>query len=252
MRRRHRRQPRLHPRRAGRARTRAIPVVVLAHRPAVGMRGRIGRGLACHRRRPTTWPRRACSSSTTTSSRSTSSSRAGARRSSRRGTPAGAFKKVGYSVLDKSFGVDEALRQPGPDPFQLRRLPGRVAGRRAALRGGVPPAARAVRVAPRDPADRRALRRGAARSHSASDVRARYELPAGKRVDPLRADVPGRQRDRRPGDRRPRPRRPPRGARRGPRRARPAPPVRPRRGRSSGRRSPASPSTSPTIPTSTS
>ena len=84
----------------------------------------------------------------------------------------GAFKKVGYSVLDKTFGADEALAQPGPDPLELRRLPGRLAGGRAALRRGLRPAARAVRVAARHPADRRLLRRGAARPDARGGPRA--------------------------------------------------------------------------------
>ena len=56
-----------------------------------------------------TWPPRGCSWSTTTSSRSTSCIHAPGPRSSRPGTPRGAFKKVGYSVLDKSFGADALL-----------------------------------------------------------------------------------------------------------------------------------------------
>ena len=107
-RRRARRQPGRHPRRPRGAppggpggRPRPSP----GARPARPARGR----LAGDRRRATTWRPRGCSSSTTTSSRSTSSGRGRGPRSSRRGTPAGAFKKVGYSVLDKSFGMDEAL-----------------------------------------------------------------------------------------------------------------------------------------------
>ena len=42
----------------------------------------------------------------------------------------GAFKKFGYSVLDKSFGADEALTRQRPDPQQLRRLPRRLDVRR--------------------------------------------------------------------------------------------------------------------------
>ena len=46
----------------------------------------------------------------------------------------GAFKKVGYSVLDKSFGVDG--RWPAADPLELRRHLVHAV-RRAALRGGI-------------------------------------------------------------------------------------------------------------------
>ena len=142
----------------------------------------------------------------------------------------GAFKKFGYSVLDKSFGADEALAEPRADPLQLRRLPGR---RRQAV---APHYAEAFR----QPLERFRVATSASRARTSCSarsgwpgrrdaVRDRYGIPDGQPGHPLRADVPRRQRrptraatddlDLRPAARRPR---------RRPRRARPAPPVHPR------------------------
>ena len=95
-------------------------------------------------------------------------------------------------------------RQPGPDPLELRRLPRRLADGRAALRGGVPPAARALPVRPGHPADGRALRRGAPGPDARRGPRAIRpdRRPPG---DPVRADLPRRQRHRRARHGRPRP-----------------------------------------------
>ena len=97
--------------------------------------------------------------------------RRGHRRSSRRGTPAGAFKKFGYSVLDKSFGADEALVEPGRHPLQLRRSASSPSdGGAVHYAEAFRQPRRPVRVAPRAPADRRVLRRrrAAARAEAAS------------------------------------------------------------------------------------
>jgi CDP-glycerol glycerophosphotransferase (TagB/SpsB family) len=157
-----------------------IEVVVLAHRPAVGARGRIaaawhavvaGRYLATSRvfivddyffpiyviepRRGTTiiqtW--HAC----------------------------GAFKKVGYSVLDKSFGVDEALAS-------RVRIHSNYDVCLVASQAAAPHYAEAFR----QPLDRFVSRLGIPRTdvffgeerlaRTREDVRRRYQLPPGKRV----------------------------------------------------------------------
>ena len=157
-----------------------IEVVVLAHRPAVGARGRIaaawhavvaGRYLATSRvfivddyffpiyviepRRGTTiiqtW--HAC----------------------------GAFKKVGYSVLDKSFGVDEALAS-------RVRIHSNYDVCLVASQAAAPHYAEAFR----QPLDRFVSRLGIPRTdvffgeerlaRTREDIRRRYGLPAGKRV----------------------------------------------------------------------
>ena len=115
---------------AGRARDRPRPA---ARRQPGGHRGRPGgapsrdpgrdprppagrRAAAAGSPRPgtrsspaTTWRPRGCSSWTTTSSRSTSIRKRPGTTIVQTWHACGAFKKVGYSVLDKSFGVDEAL-----------------------------------------------------------------------------------------------------------------------------------------------
>ena len=68
--------------------------------------------------------------------------------------------------LQRARQVVRDGRRAGPArsrPLELRRLPDRLTGGRGALRRGVPPAARALPVGPRHPADGRALRRGAPR-----------------------------------------------------------------------------------------
>ena len=163
----------------------------------------------------------------------------------------GAFKKVGYSVLDKSFGVGRGARPPGPDPLELRRLP--VASQAAA-----PHYAEAFR----QPLERFVSDLGIPRTdvlfgeerlaRTREAVRRRYGLTDGRRVvlyaPTFRGDSVTDARATDDLDLA----RPARDARRRPRPARPAPPVRPRRGRASARSSRASRSTSPTIPTSTS
>ena len=117
----------------------------------------------------------------------------------------GAFKKVGYSVLDKSFGVDEALDQ-------RVRIHSNYDVCLVASQAAAPHYAEAFRQPlerfrsrPRHPADGRALRRGAARPDARRGPRALRPArrPPG---DPVRADVPRRQRHRRARHRRPRPR----------------------------------------------
>ena len=126
-------------------------------------------------------------------------------------------------VVRRGRGADPA----GPDPFELRRLPGRVEGVRAALRRGLPPAARALRVAA---SGSRARTCSSARSGSpgrATPSAAATGCRTAERVILYAPTFRGDTRHDGPGDRRPRPRPAPRGARRGPRPARPAPPVHP-------------------------
>ena len=71
----------------------------------------------------------------------------------------GAIKKIGYSVLDKSFGADETLVEPRAPAYELRPLPGGLAGGGRPVHGRVPAAGRPVRDQSRHPADRRPRQR---------------------------------------------------------------------------------------------
>ena len=90
----------------------------------------------------------------------------------------GAFKKFGYSVLDKSFGADEALTGRVRDPLQLRRLPRRLdVGRR--------------RTTPRRSASRSSASGRTSASRGPTSCSARSGSPARRAARP-RAATPSR------------------------------------------------------------
>ena len=215
--------------------------------PGGGLRGRLVAAWQAMSRAPP-GDRRGCSSSTTTSCRSTSSGREPGTTIIQTWHACGAFKKVGYSVLDKSFGVDEALARrvrihSNYDVCLVaRRRPRRTTPRRSASRSS-------VRVDAGHPADGRLFgeerlarhpRPSAAATAWPTDKRVILYAPTfrGDSVTDARATDDLDSTACTTARRRPRP-------------ARPAPPVRPVR-TGSARSSTASRSTCPTIPTSTS